>query len=115
MKPPRPKACPTIFVGLDENRVPPVLVITGITWPRRRELGRDGLGCIWRPEKKSWERVFSLKVAEVLDSWPEAALSPELQRYLDGARERVRKQEEYCRRRARRPAKNKPFMPETPL
>jgi hypothetical protein len=107
MKPPRPKARPTIFVGLDENRVPPVLIIQGITWPRRRELGRDGLGCIWKPEKKSWERVFSLKVAEALESWPEAALSPELQKYLEGARERVRKQEEYYRQRARAAAKGK--------
>jgi len=105
MKPPRPKARPTIFVGLDENRVPPVLIIQGITWPRRGELGRDGLGCIWKPEKKSWERVFSLKVAEALDSWPEAALSPELQSYLEGARERVRKQEEYYRRRVQAAAK----------
>ena len=114
MKPPRPNARSTIFVGLDENRVPPVLTIQGITWPRRRELGRDGLGCIWKPEKKSWERVFSLKVAEVLDSWPEAAFSLELQRYLEGARERTRKQEEYYRRRARAAAKGK-LVPETPL
>jgi hypothetical protein len=114
MKPPRPKARPTIFVGLDENRIPPVLVITGITWTRRRELGRDGLGCIWKPEKKSWERVFSLKVVEAMASWPEAALSPELQRYLEGARERARKQEEYYRRRARAAAKGK-LVPETPL
>ena len=107
MKPPRPKARSQIFVGLDENRVPPVLIIQGITWPRRRDLGRDGLGCIWKPEKKSWERVFSLKVADRLDSWQEAAFSPELQSYLDGARERVRKQEEYYRRRARAAAKGK--------
>ena len=100
MKPPRPKGRPTIFVGLDENRVPPVLIIQGITWPRRRELGRDGLGCIWKPEKKSWERVFSLKVAKALASWPEAASSPELQIYLEGAMERISKQEEYYRRRA---------------
>jgi hypothetical protein len=61
--------------------------------------------------------VFSLKVAEALDFWPEAALSPELQRYLDGARERARKQEEYYRQRARAPvkAKVKPFTPETRL
>jgi len=56
-------------------------------------------------------------VAEALDFWPEAALSPELQRYLDGARERARKQEEYYRQRARAPvkAKVKPFTPETRL
>jgi hypothetical protein len=114
MKPPRPRARPTIFVGLDENRVPPVLIVKGITWPRRGDLGRDGLGCIWKPEKQSWERVFSLKVADCLDSWPEAALSLELQRYLDGARERVRKQEDYYRRRARAAAKGK-LAPETPL
>jgi hypothetical protein len=107
MKPPWPKVRPTIFVRLDENRIPPVLVITGITWPRRLELGRDGLGCIWKPAKKSWERVFSLKVAEALAFWPEAALSPELQRYLDGARERARKQEEYSRRSARAAEKGK--------
>jgi hypothetical protein len=40
MKPPRPRARPTIFVGLDENRVPPVLIVKGITWPRRGDLGR---------------------------------------------------------------------------
>ena len=107
MKPPRPKARPTIFVRLDENRVPPVLIIQGITWPRRGELGRDGLGCIWKPEKTSWERVFSLKVAEALDSWPETALLPELQSYLGGARERARKQEEYYCRRARAAEKGK--------
>ena len=91
----------------------------------RRELGPDssdnpghhlaqeaptrpgGLGCIWKPEKKSWERVFSLKVADCLASWPEATLSPELQRYLEGARERARKPEEYYRRRARAAAKDK--------
>jgi vacuolar-type H+-ATPase subunit E/Vma4 len=59
----------------------------------------------------SWERVFSLKAAEALDSWPETALSPELQRYSEGARERARKQEEYYRQRARSAAKNKPFLP----
>jgi hypothetical protein len=57
----------------------------------------DGLGCIWKPEKKSWERVFSLKAAESLASWPEAAFSPELKSYLEGTRERVRKQEKYYR------------------
>ena len=114
MKPPRPKARSTIFVGLDEDRVPPVLTIQGITWPRRRELGRDGLGCIWKPEKTYWERVFSLKVAEALAFWPEAALSPELQRYLDGARERARKQEDYYRRRARAAEKGR-LAPEMPL
>jgi len=107
MKPPRPKARPTIFVGLAENRTLPVLVIKGITWPRRRELGRDGLQCIWKPAKKSWERAFSLKAVEALESWPEAAFSPELQSYLEGARERVRKQEEYYRRRARAAEKGK--------
>ena len=101
MKPPRSKAHSKIFVELDENRAPPVLIIQGITWPRRSELGRDGLGCIWKPEKKSWGRVFSLKVAKALDSWPEASLSPELQRYLERGRERARKQEEYYRQRAR--------------
>jgi hypothetical protein len=55
-----------------------------------------------------------LKVADCLDSWPEAALSLELQRYLDGARERVRKQEDYYRRRARAAAKGK-LAPEMPL
>jgi hypothetical protein len=38
-------------------------------------------------------RVFSLKVVDCLDFWPEAALSLELQRYLEGARERARKHE----------------------
>jgi hypothetical protein len=46
MKPPRPKARSQIFVKLDENRVPPVLIIQGITWPSKGELGRDGLSCI---------------------------------------------------------------------
>jgi hypothetical protein len=78
----RPKAS-SIFVGIDEKRVPPVLIIRGLTWPRRGALGYGGLGCIWKPWKKSWERAFSLKVAETLESWPDAALSRELRRYLD--------------------------------
>jgi len=57
--------------------------------PRRGDLGRDGLDCFWKPEKKSLERIYSLKVAEALDSWPESSLSSELQRYLEGARERA--------------------------
>ena len=114
MKPPWSRPRSTIFVGLDENRVPPVLMIQGITWPRRCELGRNGLGCIWKPEKTSWERVFSLKVAEALASWPEAALSPELQRYLEWVRGRARKQEEYYRGRAQAAVKGK-LVPDTPL
>lgn len=102
----RPKA-PSIFVGIDENRVPPVLIIHGLTWPRRGALGYGGLGCIWKPEKKSWERAFSLKVAETLESWPDAALSPELRRYLDEARQRAEKQQEYYRQKAKQLLKTK--------
>ena len=52
--------------------------------PRRGDLGRDGLDCFWKPEKKSLERIYSLKVAEALGSWPESSLSSELRRYLEG-------------------------------
>jgi hypothetical protein len=110
---PRPKA-PSIFVGIDEKRTPPVLIIHGLTWPRRALLGYGGLGCIWKPEKKSWEKVFSLKVAETLESRPDAALSPELRSYLEEARQKVEKQQEYCRQKARQPPKTKlePLTPE---
>jgi hypothetical protein len=103
---PRPKA-PSIFVGIDEKRVPPVLIIHGLTWPRRGALGYSGLGCIWKPEKKSWERAFSLKVAETIESWPDAVLSPELRRYFDEARQRAEKQQEYYRQKAKQPPKTK--------
>ena len=102
----RPKA-PSIFVGIDENRVPPVLIIHGLTWPRRGALGYSGLGCIWKPEKKSWERAFSLKVAETLESWPDTTLSPELRRYLDESRQRAEKQQEYYRQKAKQLLKTK--------
>jgi hypothetical protein len=35
MQQPRPTA-PSIFVGIDEKRVPPVLIIHGLTWPGER-------------------------------------------------------------------------------
>ena len=108
---PRP---PSIFVGIDEERVPPVLVIHGLTWPRRSDLGCRGLGCIWKPEKKAWEKAFTLQTVEALESWHDASLSPELRRYIDGARERAGKQEEYYRKKAQQPLKTKirPFTAE---
>ena len=109
----RPKP-PSIFVGIDERRGLPVLIIHGLTWPRRAALGYKGLGCIWKPEKKSWEKAFSLQVAETLERWHDAAFSPELKRYLEGARERAGKQQEYYRRKADQPPKTqiRPFTPE---
>ena len=67
-----------------------------------------------KPEKKSWEKAFSLQVAETLERWHDAAFSPELKRYLQGARERARKQQEYYRRKANQPQKTqiRPFTPE---
>lgn len=108
---PRP---PSIFVGIDEERVPPVLVIHGLTWPRRSDLGCRGLGCIWKPEKKAWEKAFTLQTVEALESWHDASLSPELRKYIDGARERAGKQEEYYRKKAQQPLKTKirPFTAE---
>ena len=108
---PRP---PSIFVGIDEERVPPVLVIHGLTWPRRSDLGCRGLGCIWKPEKKAWEKAFTLQTVEALESWHDASLSPELRKYIDGARERAGKQEEYYRKKAQLPPKTKirPFTAE---
>ena len=108
---PRP---PSIFVGIDEKRVPPVLVIHGLTWPRRSDLGCRGLGCIWKPEKKAWEKAFTLQTVEALESWHDASLYPELRKYIDGARERAGKQEEYYRKKAQQPLKTKirPFTAE---
>ena len=84
-----------------------MLVIHGLTWPRRSDLGCRGLGCIWKPEKKAWEKAFTLQTVEALESWHDASLSPELRRYIDGARERAGKQEEYYRKKAQQPPKTK--------
>lgn len=101
----QPLKAPSIFIGIDERRVPPVLIIHGLTWPKRGVLGYKGLGCIWKPEKKSWEKAFSLHVVETLESWHDAAFSPELKRYLEGTRERDKRLQEDCNNKAKQQQK----------
>lgn len=101
---------PSIFVNLD-LRNPPRLIISGKTRPRNRDLGFEGLGFKWNPHKKAWEKLWSLRDYEVLESWPEAGISPEAREKARRSRESVARQQEYYRQRALQPpiTKLKPF------
>ena len=105
MQPPLPKA-PSIFVKLD-SRTPPWLLVSGKTWPRNRDLGFEGLGFKWNPKKKAWEKLWSLRDYETLESWPEVGISPEARDKARQSRESVARQQEYYRQRAQQPPKTK--------
>jgi hypothetical protein len=104
---------PSIFLQLD-SRTPPWLIITGKTWPRNRDLGFEGLGYKWNPHKKAWEKLWSLRDFEALESWPEIGISPEAREKARQSRESVARQQEYYRQRAQQPPKTKlkPFTAE---
>jgi hypothetical protein len=108
----RPEA-PSIFVKID-SRTPPWLLVSGKTWPRHRELGFKGLGFKWNPQKKAWEKLWSLRDYEALEAWPEVGISPEARDKARISRESVARQQEYYRRRAQQPPKTKlkPFTDE---
>lgn len=101
----RPKA-PSIFVKLD-RRTPPWLLVSGKTWPRNRDLGFEGLGFKWNPQKKAWEKLWSLRDYEALESWPEVGISPEAIDKARQSRESVARQQEYYRQRAQQPPRTK--------
>jgi len=102
MQPPRPEA-PFIFVKLD-SRTPPWLVVSGKTWNRNRDLGFEGLGIKWNSKKKAWEKLWSLRDYEILESWPEVGISPEARdkaRLQQIGENRRRREAEMEARRAR--------------
>jgi len=104
---------PSIFVSLD-RRTPPWLIVSGKTWPRNRDLSFEGLGFKWSSKKKAWEKIWSLKDFEVLEAWPESAISPEAREQARQSRESVARQQEYYRQKAQQPPKTKlkPFTEE---
>ena len=105
MQPPLPKI-PSIFVKID-SRTPPWLLVSGKTWNRNRDLGFEGLGFKWKPKKKAWEKLWSLRDYEALESWPEVGISPEARDKARLSRESVARQQEYYRQRAQQPPKTK--------
>jgi hypothetical protein len=108
----QPKA-PSIFVNLD-RRTPPWLIVSGKTWPRNRDLGFEGLGFKWNPNKKAWEKLWSLRDFEALEAWPEVGVSPEAREKARQSRQSAARQQEYYRQRAQQPPKTKlkPFTSE---
>ena len=103
----------SIFVHLD-SRTPPWLVVSGNTWPRNRDLGFEGLGFKWNPHNKVWEKLWSLRDYEALESWPDVGISPEAREKARQSRESVARQQKYYRQKAQQPAKTKlkPFTTE---
>jgi hypothetical protein len=72
------------------------------------------LGFKWNPHNRVWEKLWSLKDFEVLESWPDVGISPEAREKARQSRESVARQQKYYRQKAQLPTKTKlkPFTTE---
>ena len=102
----------TIFVHVD-RRTPPWILVTGRSYHRNGDLGCQGLGFKWNPNKNAWEKPWSLKDFEVLESWSEVAVSPEAREQAAISRQSRARRDAYYFERAGQPAKTR-LEPQTP-
>ena len=93
--PPRLKAPPAIFVAVRDLTI----TVKGQTRPRCRALGYEGMQFKWDRDRQQWYGPLTLKNLEVLERWPEAALSPEARQAMDEFRKAAKRRRVYYRRR----------------